>query len=72
MPNYSIKSSNYKKCESLMSFKVDALPPGVNVGFYFTTTAFPIYGEWFSKKNQYFFSSKVIMSRLKDWYIYLI
>lgn len=45
MPNYSIKSSNYKKCESLMSFKVDALPPGVNVGFYFTTTAFPIYGE---------------------------
>lgn len=34
-----------KKCESLMSFKVDALPPGVNVGFYFTTTAFLIYGE---------------------------
>lgn len=46
-----------KKFESLMSFKVDALPPGVNVGFYFTTTAFPIYAEWFSKKNQYIFFS---------------
>lgn len=34
-----------KKCESLMSFKVDALPPRVNFRFYIITTAVLIYGE---------------------------